>query len=470
MTEKKPPSPQQIREWIETDKAFRVSYFEHNFTAFFLYHWGWAFMDFHYQWCDDFESGENLILKWFRSSRKTTIARWFAVWCIIYQKHDYIVVQSFEDVLSWAWVHQVAKMLLDDSIVADYWVLFPLETKKEDLAKKSVSNFEATNGVKIESKSMGQTLRGANQYRRKKKGDTEQGKPARPTLLFLEDIDVDKSVKNIEIIDANERKILTETIGAMDATKRQVCLLGNVITEDGVVPRFIARYKWKKKWRIREQALFDENWECVWKDVFTPEVIEQLRIDEGSGFDANYLLIPYVNGQTIIPRSLIKTTQTYPRESKVTIGIDPAFSLKTASDALAIVVTWHHWWNKYILACYELEGNQKQENIYRPFIKQVYKAFNASLIRIEANNGGELIWRQLKADELAVDIITATKDKITRLKEKEGDFTQGKVLFLPWTETLQERLWRFPNVKKDDIVDAMVYSLHWAADLFVWVF
>lgn len=462
-----PPSPQQIREWIETDKSFRVRYFEHNFTAFFLYHWGWAFKDFHYQWCDDFESGENLILKWFRSSRKTTIARWFAVWCIIYQKHDYIVVQSFEDVLSWAWVHQVAKMLLDDSIVADYWVLFPLETKKEDLAKKSVSNFEATNGVKIESKSMWQTLRGANQYRRKKKGDTEQGKPARPTLLFLEDIDVDKSVKNIEIIDANERKILTETIGAMDATKRQVCLLGNVITEDGVVPRFINRYRWKKKWRIREQALFDENGECVWTEVFTPDVIEQLRIDEGSGFDANYLLIPYVNGQTIIPRSLIRTADRYPAWCSITLGIDPAFSLKTTSDALAIVVTAHLQGKKYVLACYELEGNQKQESISRPFIKQVYDTFRASRIRIESNNGGELIGRQLQTDWMAVDIITATKDKITRLKEKESDFTQGNVVFLPWTESLQDRVARFPNVKKDDIVDALVYSLDTGNEIFV---
>jgi hypothetical protein len=63
-------------------------------------------------------------------------------------------VQSFEDVLSGAWVHQVAKILFEDSIVQDYGFLFPIETKKEDLAKKSVTNFETTNGVKIESKSL----------------------------------------------------------------------------------------------------------------------------------------------------------------------------------------------------------------------------------------------------------------------------------------------------------------------------
>lgn len=89
------------------------------------------------------------------------------------------------------------------------------------------------------------------------------------------------------------------------------------------------------------------------------------------------------------------------------------------------------------------------------------------MIRIESNNGGELIGRQLQTDGLATEILTATKDKITRLKEKESDFTQGKVLFLPGTEVLQERLARFPNVKKDDIVDAMVYSLDTGIEIFV---
>ena len=465
MTTKTPPTPKQIREWIETDRDFRVRYFEHNFTAFFLFHFNEAtnLQDFHYQWCDDFESGDNVLLKAFRGSWKTTIARAYAVWCIVYQKHDYIIVQSFEDVLSGAWVHQVAKILFEDSIVQDYGFLFPIETKKEDLAKKSVTNFETTNGVKIESKSLGQTLRGANTYK-KGKGSS------RPSLLFLDDIDVDKSVKNVEIIDANERKILTETIGAMNARKSQIVFLGNVIIDDGVVPRFVTKFTGKKKWRIREQPLIDESWQCVWSEVFTDDIIEELRVSQGSGFDANYLLIPWINWQSIIPRSLIKTADRYPAWCRIIIGIDPAFSLKTTSDALAICVTAHLNGNKYVLACYELEGNQKQEAVYRPFIKQIYTTFKASLIRIESNNGWELIGRQLQSDGMAVDIITATKDKVTRLKEKESDFTQGKVVFLPGTESLQERLARFPNVKKDDIVDAMVYSLESWTEIFVWGF
>lgn len=451
----------QIREWIKNDKAYRVQYFEHDFTSFFTYHWGWDLKEFHENWLESMEEWYNVLLKWFRSSRKTTIARGYAVWCICYQKHDYIAVQSFEDVLSGAWVHQVAKMLLEDSIVEDYGVLFPLESKREDLAKKSVSNFESTNGVKIESKSLGQTLRWANVYKR--------GKWAkRPTLLFLDDIDVEKSVKNIDIIDDNERKISGETIGSLDPKKRQIIFLWNVINEDGIVPRFVKKYKGKKSWHVYEQPLIYEDGTNAWPEEFTQEIIDKILEDEWqTSFNQNYRFIPYVDGQSIIPRSLIKTTDRYPKECRITIGIDPAFSLKTQSDAIGICVTWHLNGNKYVLAFYELLATQKQEKVYRPFIKQVYNTFWVRRIRIENNNGGEIIGRQLQEDGMAVDIITTTKDKVTRLKEKESCFTRGEVYFLPWTEELQDRIVRFPNVKRDDIVDWFVLSLDDVADIFI---
>lgn len=120
----------QKREWIRTDKDFRKRLFEHDFVAFLIYHYGWELTDFQEEWATSMEQGYNVILKAFRNSRKTTICRAYAVWCIVYKKRKYIVVQSFEDTLSGAWVHQVAKMLVDTTIVEDYGMLFPLEAKK----------------------------------------------------------------------------------------------------------------------------------------------------------------------------------------------------------------------------------------------------------------------------------------------------------------------------------------------------
>lgn len=126
-------------------------------------------------------------------------------------------MQSYEDTLSAEWVRGVAQMLCEESIVQDYGHTFPFNVKKEDLTKHSVSNFTSTTGVKIESKSLNQVLRGSNSY--------VDGKSVRPTLLYLDDIDVEKSVKNVRIIDENERKILGETMGALDPLRRRVIFL-----------------------------------------------------------------------------------------------------------------------------------------------------------------------------------------------------------------------------------------------------
>lgn len=128
--------------------------------------------------------------------------------------------------MSAEWVREVAKMLFKESVVADHGMTFPLETKKEDLAKKSLSNFESTTGVKIAAKSLGQTIRGTNTF------DMQEEMSARPTLLVADDIDINKSVENIEIINKNENKILSETIGALDPLRRKIIFLGNTIKED----------------------------------------------------------------------------------------------------------------------------------------------------------------------------------------------------------------------------------------------
>ena len=100
------------------------------------------------------QSNKNTMLIAFRASRKTTMVRGYVVRSIVYKKDTSIIWQSYEDSLSAESVREIAKMLCKPSIVEDYGNLFPFESKKEDLAKRSLSNFEATNGVKIASKSL----------------------------------------------------------------------------------------------------------------------------------------------------------------------------------------------------------------------------------------------------------------------------------------------------------------------------
>lgn len=414
------------------------------------------------------QSRNNTFIEAFRASRKTTIARGYIIWCICYKTEPHIVVQSYEGTLSSEWVRNVAKMLFKKSIVNDYGLLFPLETKKDELKKKSLHNFETTNWVKISSKSLWQTLRGANEY------DMEDDTSARPTLLVLDDVDVEKSVDNTDIIEKNYNKIVGETISALDPLRRKIIFLGNTIKEDWVVPRFRKQYTNNKRWDIFRQPLF-LGWENVRPEVFTDDVVLTIKDDWEISYNQNYLLIPYKGGQSIIHRSQIKMTDKVPSntdETKVSyvIGVDPAFSLKTNSDSVGIVVTAHRGEDRYITHVVELEWQEKDEENIKETVRNLYNRYNVNIVNVEGNNWWEIIARQLQDAWLAVNVLKSNKDKVTRLMEYQGIFTRWQVFFLEGTEKLQDQLLLFPSKAKDDLVDAMVFSFEWfySFELVIW--
>lgn len=403
---------EEVFNLITTDVHFRVAYFEHDFEAFFDYHFGWANKArFEDDWNKALEGRKNIVFEAFRGSRKTTRVRGFAVWTIAYRKEPYIIVQSYESSLSGEWVRNVAKMLTTPSIIADYGELYPFEVKKKDLGKSAATSFESTNGIKIESKSLGEVLRGANDYS-KDTGAT------RPTLLIIDDIDTTDSVKNPRIIDDNWQKLTSETIESLDQFRRRIIVLGNTIAEDGILPRFKALAKDKNNWKVFRQPLINEDGTNAWPSIFTEEVIENLKTTPIS-FQQNYELIPYKNGQVIIPRSSFKFATAVPQGARTVFAIDPAFSLKTNTDSMALAVVGHIGVQKYIKAVYEFKGAEKNEETFCAFVESLYKQLSASIIRIENNNGGGIIARMLQKRNLAVQVISASTDKIQRVRERE---------------------------------------------------
>lgn len=340
------------------DPIVRVKAMEDNFPLFFVYHYWRPLKDFQLDWADSMASRNNTMIVAFRASRKTTMARAFIVWCICYKKEPSIVWQSYEDSLSGESVREIAKMLCVKSIVDDYWMLFPFQSKKEDLTKRSLQNFETTNGVKVASKSLGQTLRWANTF------DMEEWQSARPTLLVLDDIDVIKSVNNVEIINQNEKKILWETISALDPLKRKIIFLGNIINEDWIVPRFWNLYKDSDRWDCFSQPLFSDKWVNARPEVFTDDVVAEIESDGKTSFNQNYLLIPSQSGNGVFIKdyfdyflkSHFEEEDSFLKKQDVRRGIfiDPAFSTSKKSDDACVLWVWEHKISKwyYLLEWY----------------------------------------------------------------------------------------------------------------------
>lgn len=433
---------------VISNPILRKKYFEYDFSMFYAYHSTNKVAPFQVKWLWELEKKRNILLMGFRWSAKTTIIRWYVLWCILYKKNNYIIVQSYENTLSGAWVREVAKMLILPRIVMDYGNLYPFDLAKKNMAKSGMSNFEATNWVKIESKSLGETIRWANTL-------GKDGMMSRPDLLILDDIDVEKSVRNVDIIDNNERKILGETMGALDPTNNRIIFLWNVINEDGIVPRF--KKKFQDEWVILEQWLYDDG-VCVWADIFSEEVINDLKSRWERSFAQNYLWAPYTWGMSIIKRSNIKYADYAPPNTRNIIGIDPAFSTKTGTDAMGFTLTMHDDIYKYVHTMVGFEWEEKNEERFVSYVWEMYQHHNVDMVYIESNNGGEIIGRMLRAKGMAVEVTHAEKDKVTRLMEYEGCFERWEVYFLPGNDKGIEQLLSFPNGAKDDQVDSMVYS------------
>lgn len=447
---------EQSAKYLLSKKETRITLCEKSFFYFLTHYFKFPLSTFQAEWVNALETNLDLLIVAFRASRKTTLIRIFAIWCIVFKKEPSIIVQSYEDSLSWEWVREIAKMLFNKKIVQDYWVLFPLETKKEELTKKSITNFETKNKVRIRAKSLWGTIRWANSF------DIEEEKSSRPTLLILDDIDVDDSVNNINTIDKNERKVFWETVNALDPTRRRIIFLWNVIKKDWLVPRAFEKYKNNPMWRCFWQALFDEDWNNVYPEVFTDEVIEKLKSDWTTSFNQNYLLKPYIWGESIIKRHYIKywVSETY---EKVVIWIDPSISEKKLSDNFGVTITWFSKGKKYILACYALTWAEKDVANATKIIKWFYNRYKANIVNVETVAFQVIYAKAFKEAWMATREINPHKDKVTRLMEFEHDFEKGNIYFNPdweWIQDLINEVIEFPNVLHDDRVDSMVYSFY----------
>lgn len=434
----------------------RKEFFQNNFVAWWLFYYRRNFVyplsDFHYEWLETLVNTElHILIEAFRWALKSEMVRAYIVWCICYNKHKFIVWQSYENKSSEESVRNIAKMLLNPLLTIDFWGLFPLSSPKDDLSKKSVTNFNSTNWVKVVSRSMWEKLRGAWTY------EYETGS-ARPDLLILDDIDVTDSVANIDVIDKNYRKITWETIWALSKDKARIIFLWNTINADWIVPRFTKEKKESEFWKIFRQPLLDVEWKSTWGFI-TDLKIKEFKEEWEISFNQNYLLIPYLVWDAIIKRHQIKYAEYLPDFKSIVIAVDPAISEKTKSDSFAIVVTWTVWNSYYILEAIELKGTDKDPFKATQIVKNLYIKYNANKVIIETTAFQAVMAKLFKAEWIATQEIKPHRDKVTRLMEKQSLFEQWRVFFnTTWTQALVNQLLEFPAVKHDDLVDAMVYS------------
>ena len=449
-------------------KETRLALCERDLIAFWVYYFlpsvrsplAW----FHYVMCDDMMSPENCLFDMFRESWKTFWAKVKFIHNIVYKKKRFMMYYCADKRKASSHMFDISVMLTTNKkIKEDFGMILSkkkvtYEEEDEMPTKKTVSEFITRNYVRCKAMSIGESPRG-EQYM------TQDG-TFRPDFAIIDDADILKNVRNKEIITKNEEWFNDELMGGL-SDDSQIIFLGNTILKDWLVPRVRIAHQNDPDWRIRRIPLVTPSGKITWPERYNWDDIEKKKRKLGpTAFNRSMLLIPGTPGELIIKRWWIKWTTNKPEwRAFITIWVDPAHSTKTKSDELGITVTANikiEWFiYRYILESFWLRWDEKHELYSIPFIVWLYKRWKASLIRIETNNGWEIIGRSLEGQHCAVEFITQVKDKETRLLEYQVDFSLSRVFFVElWWENqkLVDQLCEFPSVPNDDRVDSMVNS------------
>lgn len=124
-------------------------------------------------------------------------------------------------------------------------------------------------------------------------------------------------------------------------------------------------------------------------------------------------------------------------------------------------VSWKKWDKWYVLESVGLEKEEKNPKRASEVVRQLYLKYSATRVIVETV-AFQLIMKQIfQGLWLATEGIKTTKDKTTRLLEKQFLFEDKNIYFNPSkTENLINELLEFPDGEHDDYIDSMLFSLY----------
>ena len=298
--------------------------------------------DFHWDFFDDalkMAQGELRDVLWiaFRESAKTTIAKFFVIWCICFKKKQYIAWDSYDGTNAEAAMFDIILNLqTNKELIADFGRLYKKKKKQktkdelEDDAPemKRGSVFITTNKIKVECFTTQYSPRGR-----------VSGKN-RPDLFVFDDIENEITKESLAL----SAKIIRH-VDAVNTGLRNygtLLYLGNWITEEGVIAHIRSHITGKKGKMVRDIKIVEKgqptwpgkyvmtNGEALKKNLQLPKEehvvsIEQKRVDYGEKvFQTEMMNDPGKSGDYYFDRNKVREAiiklEALNREQFKTVG------------------------------------------------------------------------------------------------------------------------------------------------------
>lgn len=452
---------------INGTKAERQYLCSKNFSLFFIYYFTQyikcEFAPFHYEMFGDIKDlmeGKYREVAWimFRESAKTSFAKIFLAWIIIYKKRLYVNVDSFDKENSERILFDlVVEFQTNNKIIQDFGQIFNAKRNPDEIQQKRVNNFVTNTGVRVEAHSTQESVRGRLHGHQ------------RPDCLLLDDFETNKT-KDSEAYTSQVIDHINEFKSGLDS-QAVILYLGNYITEYGSIKSLMDRAKEDTRLLVRNVPVIKDG-VPTWPQKYTVTKeegkvdLEDKKIQLGSQvFNAEMMNLPIdEESQEFFEKNFvpIEWKEVEKMRTRKFATIDSALSKKSENDATGVVRNyvnednyWHFDAREYrfnskglidLIFVLHDEGFEKiglEETAFteavEPFFLEECRIRNKYPYVVPLKHGG--IMKE-----------TRVRGLIPRYEAKTIKHIVGKC------GVLEEQLLRFPNSKFDDVADAAQYQ------------
>lgn len=462
---------QALNKVIEGNREERKYLCAKDFSLFFVYYFtdyiSYPFAPFHFEMFNDIEGLMNGLYRevaWimFRESAKTSFAKIFLVWLIVYNRRRYLNVDSFSITNAERILFDVVLSLqTNNRLKADFGELFNSKRDTEEVTQKRINNFVTTNGVRVEAHSTGKSVRGRLHGAQ------------RPDFLLLDDFETNET-KDSKAHTQSVISHIDEFKAGLDSSAL-VLYLGNYITEFGSVATLFERAKTDKRLNVRNIPV-EQRGKPTWPakyamtDLDAKEQnkvsLEDKKRQLGSlVYSAEMLNEPISSEMQKFKRSMFKyktRQQVMDMNTRKFATIDTALSKDAESDSTGVVRNyvnqerkWHISGRNYRINPKELvdlifilhsEGFEKigiETTAYTQAIEPFFKEECRKRMKypnvIQLKHGG--VMKESRIESLVAPYEAGV---IYHIEEECSD--------------LEEQLLKFPVGLHDDIIDAEQYQ------------
>lgn len=460
-----------LQKVIDGTREERVYLCSKDFSLFFVYYFteymSYSFAPFHFEMFEDIKAlmeGTYREVAWvmFRESAKTSFAKIFLIWLIVYNKRKYLNVDSFSITNAERILFDVVLALqTNGKLKADFGELFNSKRDADEVTQKRINNFVTTNGVRVEAHSTGKSVRGRLHGAQ------------RPDFLLLDDFETNET-KDSKAHTQGVISHIDEFKAGLDSSAI-ILYLGNYITEFGSVATLFERARTDIRLKVRNVPVEREG-KPTWPSKYAMTDLEakergRVSLEDKKRqlgtlvYSAEMLNEPIASEVQKFKRSMFKyktRTEVMEMSTRKFATIDTALSKDAESDSTGVVRNyvgqnrvWYVSGRNYRIGPRELvellfnlheEGFEKigiETTAYtqaiEPFFKEECRKRGKYPHVVELKHGGVM--------------------KESRIEALVAPYEVGMIYHIEGEcQDLEEQLLKFPVGLHDDIIDALQYQ------------